>query len=547
MPLIDVGSAGGTHVTIDLDEYEQSGARFGIFGASGSGKGWLLGVLLEELHRLGYPIIAIDPESELHTLQEIGALVLGGPHGDAPIPTTVKVLQDAMRFAIRTGTPLVFDLGGTEGADGDDEAAIQREGVRIMQVFNRMADTLRTSVVFAVTEAELFAPQQVARSGISSKVFATIQKRGRKRGVIPILETQRTADIAKSVIAMCNVRFIGHLDEPLDYDNVKRHITGWTFEKMRRLPTGMFIKTPEEIAVTVKARTVTHGGGTPVAGDEPVARTRTSSAELDAMVEALRSAAPTPEPEEAGPVRAMVVGGRGGKTAEVTQAAIDAALRTANGRITELESSRDSFREMHAAAEREVDRLRHVEGEKRVVETVLATLREGLIAVLGDDATPRYIEFDGAAGGGLSEADVVRLIAQHAHTGAGSAAMVPVEALRVRFLEAAAQRLYEVVENLTDDERAVALFLIAHPTFHSINAIQKAITGSDGGGARKRWEDAILGVVRPGLAVIGGSGRSGRKENVDAWLRGALGAHEATDAEVADVKNRALALIANAR
>lgn len=548
---------GGEAAGVQLADYDRQGLRIGIFGASGSGKGWLLGLTLEQCVALHLPVIAIDPESELWTLQEIGALVLGGPHADAPIPASVPGVRAVMQFAIETGTPVVFDLGkAVEDAARRRPSEMLREGERLMGIFDGMADDLRTRVVFAVTEAELFAPQQVPRTGLQPEMLAAIQKRGRKRGVIPIIETQRTADIAKSVISQCNKRFIGHLDEPLDFDNIKRHVAPWTFAQIRALDTGHFVATPESEEVVVGPRSVTHGGGTPLSGEVRLQR-RATSAELTTMLERLRVPEQDfSEDEEPAPPsgrRRAVQPEAGGalltkedyqkytrqeqRIAEAEQRAGAAVARVA---VLEQESLRTAS---------EMEDLRRAAAAAETEHDILTDLRLTLARLLGEAMPTPIAQInmpDGTtmATNGVTRDEVLDLIRRNALSGSGSVTVEPVEALRTRYLEAAAQRLYDTVNGLDADEREVVLFLLAHPTFHTINAVQKGVSGSDGGSGRKRWEDAILGAVRAGLVVVGGSGRGGRKENIDAWVRNALAPHDPTDEDVQRVRQRVLSLLA---
>lgn len=526
----------GDIAAVDTADYEQQGLRIGIFGASGSGKGWLLGLLLEQAHADSLPIIAIDPESELWTLQEVGALVLGGPHADAPIPPGADGIRAAMEYAIETATPLVFDLGGHSKA-----SELLREGERIMQVFYSMTGSLRTRVVFAVTEAEIFAPQQVPRQGVAPETLAAIQKRGRKRGVIPIIETQRTADIAKATISQCNVRFIGHLDEPLDYDNVKRHVadSGWTFPRMRGLHTGHFVMTPDGWEVAVGARTVTHGGATPLGGEVQLARRATPEG-LAEIIERMRAASAVEEAaaEAVGVSRTSARPEVGG----VLLTREDAELyRHHQERIAELETTLAAVRVDVQQADDEIGRLRGNMKLHEADSASLANLRRALIPIIGENVAAELGEATFV--GGLSEQDVIGLIRQHAPAGSGAISVLPVEALRTRYLEQTAERLYETVVRLEPDEREALLFLIGQGSFQSINAVAKALSGSDSGGVRDRWGKALQALNAKGLIAVGGSGRSGRRANVEAWIRSALGPHSPTEEEVEAVKQRALSVL----
>lgn len=518
-------------VAIDLDGYEEQGLRVGIFAASGSGKGWLLGVLLEEFIGLGYPVIAIDPESELWTFQEVGALVLGGPHGDVPLPRSDDGVRKAIEFGVSFHTPIIFDLGGITGG-----AALLREGERISGILWQYADEVRQRIVFAVTEAEVFAPQTVPTRGVQPEILATITKRGRKRGMITLLETQRPADIANAVITQCNVRLIGRMDDTADYDRVKRYVTPTTFTEMHRLPTGTFML--DGLPVQVRARRVTHGGGTPIGGEITIAAHPTPKG-LAEIIAALREPDPVPAriglPEDLGHSEMIVtVPGTALVAAEQRAARAEAGLAQA---LTDVQVSGARI----ASLERQVT-------DARPLAEVAAQLRKALLALVGEQIVTAQINMpDGSTfhgNQGLGEEDIIDLIRRHAPTGgAGAPALLPVEALRTRYLEATAQRLVETVEGLDPDEREALLFLVGQGTFQTTNAVSKALSHSDSGGVRERWGKALHSLTAKGLVEVGGSGKMGRRERIAAWVASTLGPHSPTDAEVEQVKNRALSVV----
>ncbi|KKK48194.1 hypothetical protein LCGC14_3147600, partial [marine sediment metagenome] len=127
-------------VALDLDDYEQQGFRAAIVGSSGSGKSYALGKMLEGVHALGIPMIMLDPESELWTFTELGALVIGGEHGDVAYAPDDRLIDRAITHAFETATPVVFDLG--EFADRGD-AAVQAAGEQIMRRVWSQGDAAR--------------------------------------------------------------------------------------------------------------------------------------------------------------------------------------------------------------------------------------------------------------------------------------------------------------------------------------------------------------------------------------------------------------------
>lgn len=549
-------------VVYDLADYDEEGLRVGIFGASGSGKGWLLGLWLEQLHHLGIPIIAIDPESELWTMQEMGALVLGGKHADAPLPTSDRDIRAVMEFATATATPVIFDLGKEEGAlRRRRPSELLTLGENIMAVFEGIADDLKMRVAFAVCESHIFAPQTVTRGGTAPELLATLQKLGRKRGVIPIVETQRTASIAKDVISQCNARFVGHLDSAGDYDNVKRDLPdGWTLTAVRALHTGQFIMagkqqtTPGEVLHTAQ-REVTHGGRTPF-GEEVTIKRRATSEELDSMLAQLRASAAVGDAEaimEAvpkGPASAA-------RTTEERHPQLAQQLRAAQSAASEAQKQLDQYKrrntELEQGALRTASELEDM--RRRIVEAdadqlAVAELRRALVPfVIGG--------LDIASGDGstvvmsLDEDGVRRVIKQMLVTGEldtllpnagrGGDRIVPVEALRRGFMETAAQRVYANIVELDDDARQVARYLIAHGSFKTGNAVAAAVFGSDGGTARDRAFKALAALEAAG--VVMNDMKRGRRESVDKMVASRLGPHNPTAEDIEEVKGRVISLL----
>jgi len=90
---------------VHLDPFTLVDGNLGIFGASGSGKSWLAGLLAEELLKHGYQGCIIDPEGDYRVLRATPhSLVLGGPN--MPLPPVV----DVVTFIEYSDINLVLDL-----------------------------------------------------------------------------------------------------------------------------------------------------------------------------------------------------------------------------------------------------------------------------------------------------------------------------------------------------------------------------------------------------------------------------------------------------
>ena len=90
---------------VHLDPFVLVGSNLGIFGASGSGKSWLAGLLAEELLKQGYQVCIIDPEGDYRGM---GAgphtLLLGG------LETELPSVADVVNFCESACVSLVLDL-----------------------------------------------------------------------------------------------------------------------------------------------------------------------------------------------------------------------------------------------------------------------------------------------------------------------------------------------------------------------------------------------------------------------------------------------------
>ncbi len=96
---------------MNLTDYARPGLRVGIWASSGRGKSFGVGVFCEELLSAGIPVIAIDPEGELHTLREqFRVLVLGGERADLPLPPGRMGVHLTLSRVLEEGLGLVVDL-----------------------------------------------------------------------------------------------------------------------------------------------------------------------------------------------------------------------------------------------------------------------------------------------------------------------------------------------------------------------------------------------------------------------------------------------------
>lgn len=90
---------------VHLDPFALVDGNLGVFGASGSGKSWLAGLLAEELLKQGYQVCIIDPEGDYRGLRAFPhSLLLGGPE------TRLPPVADVINFSEYDGVSMVLDL-----------------------------------------------------------------------------------------------------------------------------------------------------------------------------------------------------------------------------------------------------------------------------------------------------------------------------------------------------------------------------------------------------------------------------------------------------
>lgn len=90
---------------VTLPASQLVGRNLGVFGDSGTGKSWMVGLLAEGLHHEEYQVLLIDPEGDFRGLRALPRFVaLEGDHASLPPPSAVLGLLDA------GGVSVVVDL-----------------------------------------------------------------------------------------------------------------------------------------------------------------------------------------------------------------------------------------------------------------------------------------------------------------------------------------------------------------------------------------------------------------------------------------------------
>ncbi len=110
----------GNDTSVILDPTNFLNGNFAIMGESGSGKSWLAGLLVENLLRLDYQVLIIDPEGDYRGLKSFPHTMLIGGSDKPPLPvvdvtticeyTNISIILDLSLYSIERQREYVYDL-----------------------------------------------------------------------------------------------------------------------------------------------------------------------------------------------------------------------------------------------------------------------------------------------------------------------------------------------------------------------------------------------------------------------------------------------------
>jgi hypothetical protein len=321
----------GEDYRLELNQFARTGLRVGIWASSGRGKSYGVGLFCEELLAAGIPVIAIDPEGELHTLRErFRTLVLGGQRADLPLPPGRESIRRVLAETLAQGLGLVVDLCDLPTTRGQQEAA--RPWLEELWV---LLSEQRRPAALVIEEVHLFAPQSGSAS--TAEIMQRFAKQGRKRGAILVAASQRTQAVSKEFMSQLNFPCIGGFETERDYEAVKAVVDSQPFETFRGLEPGRFYLSAAKRFTRWRPRQTSHGGDAPDWDGPGQAEAATEpGSELADLVEQLQAAfeqerqrsAPPPDPE-----RARV------RELEEEIARLQAELKAARADVAKLETA----------------------------------------------------------------------------------------------------------------------------------------------------------------------------------------------------------------
>lgn len=180
--------------------------RLAFVGTSGSGKTYAAGTAVERLLATGARVVIVDPLDVWHGLRltadgksasPYNVVIFGGEHGDLPLTEHAgKLIGETVATMAES---CIVSLGGLPS-----KAAERRFMLAFLETLYRKTDPKKTGLYHLIfDEADLWAPQRSTEPMLQSKM-EEIVRRGRVKGFIPWLITQRPAVISKDVLSQAD-------------------------------------------------------------------------------------------------------------------------------------------------------------------------------------------------------------------------------------------------------------------------------------------------------------------------------------------------------
>lgn len=278
---MDLGLINGGTDALRIDLPRLLETRMLVQANSGGGKSWVLRRLLEQTARDVQQIV-IDPEGEFATLREQFDYVIAAPR-DADVvanPATAALLA---RRLLETGVSAIVDIYDLKAADRQVFVA------RFLHALVNAPRALWHPVLLVIDEAHVFCPQ--AGKADAAAAVIDVCTRGRKRGLCPVLATQRLSKLHKDAAAEMLNKLIGRTGLDVDVKRAADELglsTAVATQQLRALQPGAFYAYGPALCndvarVDIGAVVTTHpqsGHRLMQAPPAPTARVRASLAKL---------------------------------------------------------------------------------------------------------------------------------------------------------------------------------------------------------------------------------------------------------------------------
>jgi hypothetical protein len=204
--------------------------RLAIVGTTGSGKSYMASSAIERVLAAGHRAIIIDPlgvwwglrlQADGETQSAFSPVIFGGARGDIPITESAgQVIGEAVASMKES---CIVDL-----SEFGTKAAERRFMLAFITALYRNSRGNPVHIVF--DEADMWAPQFTAdREGGAAQLLGmmeTIVRRGRIKGFVPMLITQRPAVLNKNVLSQADGLVAFKLTSSQDRDAIGAWVEG---------------------------------------------------------------------------------------------------------------------------------------------------------------------------------------------------------------------------------------------------------------------------------------------------------------------------------
>lgn len=204
--------------------------RLGFVGTAGSGKSYNAMGRVERLLATGARVACIDPlgvfwglrlKPDGKTDSGFNIPIFGGPHGDLPLTEHSGALIGETVASMAESCIVDLSEIGTKAGE-------RRFMLHFLTALYRKANGEPLHLV--IDEADMFAPQKLTdKDGEAAKLLGmmeTVVRRGRIKGFIPWLITQRPAVIAKDVLSQVDGLVAFKLTSSQDRDALAAWVEG---------------------------------------------------------------------------------------------------------------------------------------------------------------------------------------------------------------------------------------------------------------------------------------------------------------------------------
>ena|GEM_PF-2339254 len=273
-------------IDTEAEVVRKQGLRIAIIGESGSGKSWTMAVFGEQAIQQGLQVVFFDVHGEYWSFREIfeNVLVVGGENADLPLnPDIIPVYMEAYKQGFS------LDFNFREYLADEYEYGMLVE--KILRALWKVQVNNPRPALWILEEAHLIAPQEKSRDVMRRVgLIKAIATGGRKFGILLLMGTQRPAELHKTPLSQCYIRFFGKLTERLDRKAVEDYLKPLKSDLLKNLKTGQFYvygwyDQPVLVKVTSK-RVTRHGAETPLIKPiKRVGRVKKNVEQLRKMVE----------------------------------------------------------------------------------------------------------------------------------------------------------------------------------------------------------------------------------------------------------------------